>query len=166
MRILIDMDNTICDWDEPIFKQLPELDRSKYKSWDIYSCYPGYGSEIDRIIYSSGFYRNLTPLKNAIECVKILSETNEIYFLTATPSKGTSAFTEKADWIVEHFGEDYLQKLMLVYRKDLVQGDILIDDKPNIENDICTWKQILYSSEYNNGTFTWSLDNLNKYNLI
>lgn len=149
------MDNTICEWDKPIFEQLPALDRTKYVSWDIFSCYPGYESQIKAIINSPGFYRNLTPIDGAIKGVKQLVEHSEIYFLTASPAPNIGAFSEKAEWIKEHFGPEYVPRLMIGSRKDIVNADMLIDDKPNLENENSTWYQVCYKQPYNDGTFTW-----------
>ncbi len=34
-------------------------------------------------------------------------------------------------WLEDKFGESVNRKLILTHRKDLVRGDILIDDRPN-----------------------------------
>lgn len=155
-RILIDMDNTICDWDEPIFKAIPSLDRSKYTSWDIVSCYPDHSDEILDIMKSKGYYEHLTPYDNAIKFIKSLTENFDIYFLTANPAPNMYAFSEKADWIEHHFGQEYVPKLIICKDKFLVKGDVLIDDKPNITNNESSWVHLLYSRPYNDGVFTWT----------
>jgi 5'-nucleotidase len=40
-------------------------------------------------------------------------------------------WTGKRIWLEEQFGEKINGKLILTHRKDLVKGDILIDDRPN-----------------------------------
>jgi 5'-nucleotidase len=34
-------------------------------------------------------------------------------------------------WLEKYFGERIKRKLILTHRKDVVKGDILIDDRPN-----------------------------------
>ena len=80
-----------------------------------------------------GLFRNLKPIKDAIKSVnKLLSlDKYEVYFLSTAPWGNTSAWTDKRIWLEEQFGEKINRKLILTHRKDLVKGDILIDDRPN-----------------------------------
>lgn len=80
-----------------------------------------------------GIFRDLSPIENAIESVqKILqSEHYEVFFLSTAPWNNPSAWTDKRLWLEDHFGEIINRKLILTHRKDLLKGDILIDDRPN-----------------------------------
>ena len=40
--------------------------------------------------------------------------------------------TAKISWIIKHFGEKWVERMILTRDKTLVYGDILIDDKPKI----------------------------------
>ena len=80
-----------------------------------------------------GLFKNLQPLKDAISSVNKLLSSNkyEVYFLSTAPWNNTSAWTDKRIWLEEQFGDKINRKLILTHRKDLVKGDILIDDRPN-----------------------------------
>ena len=80
-----------------------------------------------------GLFRNLKPIKDAVVSVNKLlsSEKYEVYFLSTAPWNNPSAWTDKRLWLEEQFGEKINRKLILTHRKDLVKGDILIDDRPN-----------------------------------
>ena len=106
-RIFIDMDDTICDFIGP-FKS--DLFREKFPQSKI------------------GFFLSLEPLPNAIESVKKLNDTYDVWFLTRPSIKNINCYTEKAEWIKKHFGEDMLEKLIICPNKSLVKGDYLIDD--------------------------------------
>ena len=91
---------------------------------------PPYDKDPDTI---PGLFRNLEPLKDAVDSVNKLlsSEQYEVYFLSTAPWGNTSAWTDKRIWLEELFGDTINRKLILTNRKDLVKGDILIDDRPN-----------------------------------
>jgi len=80
-----------------------------------------------------GIFRNLNPIRDAVSSVNKLlsSEQYEVYFLSTPPWANTSAWTDKRIWLEEKFGDKISRKLILTHRKDLVKGDILIDDRPN-----------------------------------
>lgn len=80
-----------------------------------------------------GLFRNLKPIKSAISSVEKLlhSEKYEVYFLITATWNNPSAWTDKRLWLVEQFGDKINRRLILTHRKDLVKGDILIDDRPN-----------------------------------
>lgn len=80
-----------------------------------------------------GLFRNLKPIESAISSVEKLlhSEKYEVYFLSTAPWNNPSAWTDKRIWLEEQFGEKINRRLILTHRKDLVKGDILIDDRPN-----------------------------------
>ena len=80
-----------------------------------------------------GIFRNLNPIIGAIEAVKILLDSNqyEVYFLSTAPWNNPSACTDKRLWLEDQFGDSVNRRLILTHRKDLLKGDILIDDRPN-----------------------------------
>ena len=88
---------------------------------------PPYDLDPDTI---PGLFRNLEPIKDAIASVNKLlnSDKYEVYILSTAPWNNPSAWTDKRLWIEEQFGDKINRKLILTHRKDLVKGDILIDD--------------------------------------
>lgn len=91
---------------------------------------PPYDKDPDTI---PGLFRNLKPIKDAVGSVNKLlsSEQYDVYFLSTAPWNNPSAWTDKRLWIEEQFGDKINRRLILTHRKDLVMGDILIDDRPN-----------------------------------
>ena len=82
-------------------------------------------------------FRNLQPIEGAVTVVQKLlsSDKYEIYFLSTAPWNNPSAWTDKRLWLEDHFGESINRRLILTHRKDLIRGDILIDDRPNNGSD-------------------------------
>ena len=91
---------------------------------------PPYDKDPDTI---PGLFRNLNPIKYAIKSVNKLldSKKYEVYFLSTAPWNNPSAWTDKRLWLEDKFGDSINRRLILTHRKDLVKGDILIDDRPN-----------------------------------
>lgn len=91
---------------------------------------PPYDEHPDTIPH---IFRNLKPIEGAIASVQKLlnSEKYEVYFLSTAPWHNPSAWTDKRLWLEEQFGDIVNRKLILTHRKDLLKGDILIDDRPN-----------------------------------
>ncbi len=94
-------------------------------------------------------FRDLKPIKGAIKAVNILLDATNynVYFLSTAPWDNPSAWTDKRLWIEEQFGEKINRRLILTHRKDLMKGDILIDDRPNNGAKNFEGKWIQFGSE-------------------
>jgi 5'-nucleotidase len=121
-RILyIDMDGVIADFDSAIKALCPDIDN--YTRIER----PGRVRKICAL--NPGIFHGLEPIPDAIETVKELANTFDVFFLS-TPMWGVpSSFEGKRVWIDKHFGELAERKLILTARKDLNLGDYLIDDR-------------------------------------
>lgn len=111
-KVMIDMDRTICDFDK--------------KYYQVKESFPGIEYPQSQI----GFFSRLEPIEGAIEGVKKLEEKYDIYFLTRPSIMNLHCYSEKAEWIRETFGHEYLKKLIIAYDKSLIKFDYLIDDYP------------------------------------
>lgn len=75
-----------------------------------------------------GFFANLEPIKGALEAYKFLEKNFDVYILTAPSYKNPLCYTEKRVWVERYLGLEAARKMMMVYHKNLVHGDYLIDD--------------------------------------
>jgi 5'-nucleotidase len=107
---------------------------------------PPYDEHPDTIPH---IFRNLQPIEGAVTAVQKLLNSNkyEIYFLSTAPWNNPSAWTDKRLWLEDQFGDVINRKLILTHRKDLIRGDILIDDRPNNGADKFQGEWIQYGSE-------------------
>ena len=112
LRIYIDMDGVLADFKsaaDELKKKLPmNSDNLKF----------------DEILDFSTF----KPMKDAIESVyKIIDMGHDVFIASTPPWNNPDAWGQKRNWIEEHLPE-LERKIILTHRKDLLIGDILIDD--------------------------------------
>ncbi|MFY8283424.1 5' nucleotidase, NT5C type [Pseudoalteromonas sp. SSMSWG5] len=110
MRIYIDMDNVLCDYNAAHKKALFEEPGIKYPQSQF------------------GFFANLQPIPNAVESVFELSKSNEVYILTAPSIHNPLSYVEKRVWVEKWLGIEFVERLIISPNKGLFHGDILIDD--------------------------------------
>ena len=108
MRIYIDMDGVISDFE----KASNEFQRIHGKT-----------NRPDKYVD----YRYLDIIEGAEEAVKYLYNNHDVFIATTPPWDRIQVWADKRAWLEENF--PYLkQRLIFTHRKDLLIGDILIDD--------------------------------------
>jgi len=140
-------DGTVVDWDSGFRKVWADrsiIDRSK--SYAMEECVPEEYKEECKQVMEPGFFRHLPPFPNAIQQVKKMEQAGfQLWFCTSPLLGNPTCCQEKLEWIQEHFGEEYVKRVILCQDKTTVRGDILIDDKPNITGlHHPTWQQCLF----------------------
>ena len=57
---------------------------------------------------------------------------------------------EKLAWVRRHVGLEFVRRTIITADKTLVQGDFLLDDRPDITGDAApTWKHLLFATHAN-----------------
>ena len=84
-------------------------------------------------------YRNLEVMPGAKEALMKLNEDFDIFIASTPPWARPDMWGAKREWLEEHFPW-LTRKLILTHRKDLLIGDILIDDsrwrgQPDFQGD-------------------------------
>lgn len=112
ITIYVDMDDTLCNYSK-------HYSRVKHEYPDI---------EYPQSI--AGFFRGIAPLPHAVETFRWLFDhpRTDVSILTAPSLKNVHCYSEKAQWVVHHLGEDVLPKLIISNEKHKNIGDWLIDD--------------------------------------
>lgn len=108
--LYVDMDEVMCN-----FKQ---------RFWLIKKLFPN----IKYPQSQYGFFSRLNPIEDAIKSIKLLEDKYDIWFLTRPSFPNIHCYSEKAEWILEHLGYQYQQKLIIMPNKSMAIGHHLIDD--------------------------------------
>ena len=129
-RIFIDMDGVIADFE----KASNEFKRIHGKTNRPDKC---------------GDYRNLYVIEGAIEAVAKLNADHDVFVASTPPWSRPEVWGHKREWIGEHF--PYLaRKIILTHRKDLLIGDILIDDSRYREQPDFQGEWFWFNKNWNN----------------
>lgn len=159
MVILVDMDNTLVDFDAGLLsiwrKTYPNeffVPIEKRTTFHPHKDYPeALQSKVQDICHSEGFVRDLPPTPGGIEAVyEMLDMGHDVRFCTSHLLTYDYSVLEKFQWIEKHFDASFVDRIILTRDKTLVRGDVLIDDKPKITGiETPTWEQILYDRPFN-----------------
>lgn len=158
MILLFDQDGTIADFD-PEFERrwsrfgvcdpVPARLRTHH---DYRTDYPEeHWGLIDELMAQEGFFLSLKPIPGAVEAVLALADEGHDIRICTTPIRDYRyCLAEKAQWIDQHLGPAFVDKMILTRDKTVVRGDLLIDDKPDIKG-ACRpeWRQVLVDQAYN-----------------
>ena len=133
MTILIDMDDTI----EFLLKAWVSGVNKKYgrnvscedvTSWDVSSAFPGLTHEqVYAVPLEQGFWKTVEPIPGAAEAIqRFMDAGHEVFIVTATPYESV---TEKmTEVLFRYFPFLTWKQLIITSRKQLIRGDVLIDD--------------------------------------
>lgn len=158
MVILVDMDNVLADFDSYMEQQLrqkfpdisiiPAEKRTQFYFKNNFSSM--YHKQIESLYLNKGFYLNLPLINDAKEAIEYLSIKNAVYITTSALLQNPYCVSEKYKWVENNLGSGWLSKIIVTTDKTLINGDILIDDKPEIKGSITPkWTHVLYDSYYN-----------------
>lgn len=114
--------------------------------------YPaGLREQLCEIYRAPGFYRNLPPLPDGITAVREMLERGiDVRICTSPLRTYRYCVPEKFDWIMEHLGPQWIERIIVTRDKTLVHGNVLIDDKPNVTGAMRpSWEHVVYDMPFN-----------------
>lgn len=165
--VLIDMDNTLVDYDSEYKKRWRELAKSNEsvphdvdevidnrQHFEILKNFPSELHGVAREVVShEDFFRVLQPFEGAIEALREMHDAGLHVKLCTSPSlfQYESCAASKFAWVRAWLGEEWLPHLIITRDKTVVRGGVLIDDKPHIKGACANpeWSQIYYEMPYN-----------------
>lgn len=171
MRILVDMDGVIADFDGEFLKRWRERHPDKFfiplEERTTFYVKDQYPEELKplvaEILLEPGFFREIMPMDGAREALLEMERLGLELFICSSPlSAYRNCVLEKYEWVEKFLGADWVKRLILTKDKTLVKADYLIDDKPEITGaeTVPAWEHILYDRPYNRGAnrkrLTWA----------
>lgn len=96
---------------------------------------------------AKGFFRNAPVIEG---CIEVLEKLNKVYdvFIVSAATKFPNSMAEKQEWLLEHFPFITWEQLAFCGTKELIKGDIMIDD--HFKNlDRFHGRTILFSQPHN-----------------
>lgn len=112
-RVYIDMDNVLVDFGSGLAQISNDLKNE-------------YAGRLDEI---PGLFGLMKPMEGAIDAVHELQKHYDLFILSTAPWKNPSAWADKVKWVTEYLDDVFHKKMVISHRKDLCQGDYLIDDR-------------------------------------
>jgi 5'-nucleotidase len=160
MRILIDMDGVIADFDGEFLKRWRERYPDKFyipmEERTAFYVKDQYPEELKplvvEIIREPGFFRDIMPMEGAKEALTEMDKLGlEVFICTSPISSYKNCVLEKYEWVEKYLGADWVKRIILTKDKTLIKADCLIDDKPEITGveSVPSWEHVLYDRPYN-----------------
>ena len=135
--VLLDVDGVIADFDSTMAAACAAVGLSPRKCLE--------GSRLSReefamvkpVLYSPGVVERVATLPGAVDGVKVLDAFCNVYFVAAQCLDHETWCYERQSWLVDKFGKELGSKVVFTHHKELVQGDIFVDDK---EENCSRWR--------------------------
>lgn len=131
MRLLIDMDGVTADlvsyWLSLINRYYgTSLKPEEVTDWYIHKMTPQLTqAQVEEFLKDPGFFLHLDPIPGALSTLKtLIQEGHDVVFVTHCKY----GHEDKRKWIERHFPGFPLSSVIFAERKDLIRGDILLDD--------------------------------------
>lgn len=153
MRILVDMDDTIEQLLDAWVRRANEkfgrdVSLDEITGWNVAAPYSGLTrEEIYGVTYEPGFWSGVKPMPGAAEALKhFMDEGHEVYIVTATEIEHVE---EKMKGLLfRYFPFLSWNQVIITGRKQLIRGDVLIDDGiHNLEGG--NYRKILFTAPHN-----------------
>ena len=158
--VLVDMDGVIADFDERIYALMAERHPAiAMPAWSdrpyplSLGVAPEHRRTLNGLMHEVGFFRSLRPIEGAVSALLAMAAAPEadVYLCTAPLKHSVHCAKEKAEWVTDHLGVDWIDRLVLTRDKTLVRGDYLIDDAPVARGDAVqpNWTHVYFDHPYN-----------------
>jgi phosphoglycolate phosphatase-like HAD superfamily hydrolase len=112
-RVFVDMDNVLVDFESGLAQVSEDVKRE-------------YEGRLDEI---PGLFGLMKPVPDAIDAMHELQKHYDLFILSTAPWKNPLAWSDKVTWVTQYLDDVFHKRMVITHRKDLCQGDYLIDDR-------------------------------------
>lgn len=140
LRIFLDADEVLVDFITPLLEKYNHTYSTSFKiedvlDWDLNKIALE-GTNFDIFIDEEDFFSNLKPYPDSFDILKKLIEDGHDVFIATAGKEET--YKGKMNCFKKYFPFMDPSQIVLIKRKDILYGDILLDDAPhNISTTIC-----------------------------
>ena len=153
MTILVDMDDVleqlVAGWVAYLNERFgTNKSTEDVRSWNVSLAFPELTHEqVYSAVSDDHLWDFVKPMPGAVETLKkLIDEGHEVYIVTATGYETLRAKMEKV--LFRYFPFLSWKQVIITENKQMIRGDILIDDGPhNMTGE--TYKKILFSANHN-----------------
>ncbi len=166
MRLLLDMDGPLADFDQKVWDlcgqmgwplHLTDLQDPRRKRFLTDNMSPHQSARLRAHINETrGWFRELSVTAGAVDGVAALKAAGiDIWVCTKPLEANPSCRDDKGAWLREHFPQ-LENKLIIAPDKSLIHGDVLLDDAPKLSwfSD-ATWRPVIFPSVFNGPGSEW-----------
>lgn len=163
--VLIDMDNTLVDYDKEFGKRMKQRSAGKTsedidailqtrQQFEVEKNFPAdLQTLVKGVMNQQDFFHVLQPFPGAIKALREMDDAGLHVKLCTSPSlfQYESSARCKYAWVRQWLGEDWMSRLVITRDKTVVRGRVLIDDKPVIRGACVNpeWAHVVYTMPYN-----------------
>uniref|UniRef100_H0XFU6 5', 3'-nucleotidase, cytosolic n=1 Tax=Otolemur garnettii TaxID=30611 RepID=H0XFU6_OTOGA len=164
VRVLVDMDGVLADFEAGLLRgfrrhfpeepYVPLEQRRGFFAREQYRALrPDLADKVASVYEAPGFFLGLEPIPGALEAMREMNDIQdtEVFICTSPLLKYEHCVGEKYRWVEQHLGPQFVERIILTRDKTVVLGDLLIDDKDNIQGgeETPTWEHILFTCCHN-----------------
>jgi len=153
MIVLVDMDDVleklVEGWTQYNNNKFgTKIDPDEIDSWQMDLFFPGFEDRVYDAEKDDALWDLVKPMPGAVENVKkIIDDGHEVYVVSATYHETLKAKMEKV--LFKYFPYLDWKHVILTHHKELVKGDVLIDDGPhNLVGDR-PYRKVLFTANHN-----------------
>lgn len=135
MRLFIDMDGVLVDLMAGWMPYLNEVTGKDIKVedinvWGVEDVWSIPFSKARKPLHGPSFWEDLSPYPGAVDFVETLDAMGHTVYIASSPFPSDNCAWGKKMWLEDHMPFLPYNRLVLIHDKQLLRGDMLIDDKP------------------------------------
>ncbi|XP_076791597.1 5'(3')-deoxyribonucleotidase, cytosolic type isoform X2 [Arvicanthis niloticus] len=146
VRVLVDMDGVLADFESALLQgfrrrfpgdpHVPLEQRRGFFAEEQYRALrPDLEEKLVSVYEAPGFFLNLEPIPGAVDALREMNDMQdtEVFICTTPLRKYDHCVGEKYRWVEQNLGPQFVERIILTRDKTVVMGDLLIDDKDDIQ---------------------------------